>query len=149
MHSFPTLKVDQLPSAQSSPLADSHNRPQQHIQSFPTFEDPPKEPLHLTQSIPHSSTESFTSGSLAIVQQHTHSSPTFRDPLKEQLPVSQPVPDHIAQQEYLTLFCLGDQHPLQQAQPIFPQESVTPFILSGDPQLPVHEPGPPVPVAPL
>ena len=151
MHSFSTFKEeDQLPSVQSCPLTDSHNRPQQHIQSFPIFEDPPKEqePLHLSQSIPCSSTEPFTSGNLSIaVQQHTHSSPTFRDQLQEQLPV----PDYniIAQQEYLTLFYLGDQHPLQQPQSIFPQESAAPFILPGDPQPPVHEPRPPVSVAQL
>ena len=144
---------DQMPSVQSGPLTDSHNRPQQHIQSFPTFEDPPKEqePLHLSQSVPCNSMESLMSGDVSIaVQQHTQSSPTFRDQLQEQLPV----PDHnniIAQQEYLTLFYLGEQHPLQQPQSIFSQESAAPFILPGDPQLPlpVHEPRAPVPVTQL
>jgi hypothetical protein len=147
-NSFSTFKEDQLPSAQSS---DSHNRPQQHIENFPTLEDPSRESLHLSQSIPPSSTESFTSDSLAIVlQQHTHSSPTFREPPLEQ-PTSQPVPDHnnIAQQEYLTLFFLGDQHLLPQPQLTFPHERITPCILPDDPKPPVCEPGPPVPVATL
>ena len=144
--------LDQMPSVQSGPLTDSHNRPQQHIQSFSTFEDPPKEQesLHLSQSVPCNSVESFMSGNVSItVQQHTQSSPAFRDQLQEQLPV----PDHdiIPQQEYLTLFYLGDQHPLQQPQSIFSQESAAPFILPGDSQLPgpVHEPRPPVPIAQL
>ena len=133
--------LDQMPSVQSGPLTNSHTRPQQHIQSFPTFEDPPKEqePLHLSQSVPCNSMESFISGnvSIAAMQQHTQSSPTFRDQLQVQ--------------EYLTLFYLGDQHPLQQPPSIFSQESAAPFILPGDSQLsgPVHEPRPPEPVAQL
>ena len=153
MHSFPTVKEEyQIPLVQSRPLTDSHNRPQQHIQSFPTFEDPPKEqePLHLSQSVPCNSMESFMSGNISesiAVQQHAQSFPTFRDQLQEQLPV----PDHniIAHQQYFTLFYLGNQHPLQQPRSIFSQESAAPFILPGYPQLPgpVHEPRPPVPVA--
>lgn len=136
-----------------SPLTDSDS-PQHRVQSFPTFEDPhaPYEPLRSSQSAIPSSAESFTSGSLAIaMQHHTHSSPTFWDPPPgEQMPVPQPISDHVAQQEYLSLFFLGDQPPLQQLQPTFPQESTaSAFIIPSDPQLPVHEPGPPVPATPL
>ena len=155
MHSFSTFKnppEKELPSVQSVPpssLPDSHV-PQQHIQSFPTFEDPHKEPLHLSQIIPSNSVESFMSGSLAsAVQQHTHSSPTFRDPPQEQVSMPQPISDHVAQQEYLTLFFLGDQHLLQQPQATFSQESTAPFIIPSDSQLPIHEPGPLIPAAPL
>ena len=58
----------------------------------------------------------------------------------------QPISHDTAQQEYLTLFFSGHQHPLQQPQP---QESAAPFIIPIDPQLLVQKPGPPVPVAPL
>ena len=155
MHNFSTF-IDppekELPSAQSVPpssLTDSHV-PQLHIQSFPTFEDPHKEPLHLSQTIPPSSVESFMSGSLtSAAQQNTHSSPTFRDPPQEQVPMPRTISDHIVQQEYLTLFYLGDQHSLQQPQATFPQESTAPFVIPSNLQLPKHEPGPPITATPL
>ena len=153
MHSYFTSKnpsEDHLPSdsAESSPLIDRHNTMQLQVRSCPTFENPLKEPQHLSQNFPPNTMESFISGSHTIaVQQHTHSSHTFRDPPQEQpFTMPQPVSSHTAEQEYLALFFLGDQPPLQQLQPTFPQEGIAPFI---NPQLPIREPGPPVLAAPL
>ena len=146
MHSFEDPPKEQLPCTQSvhpNSLTDSHVS-QQHVHSFPTFEDPYREPLPLSQPIPPSS-ESLITGK----QQHTHTYPTFRSPPEEQWPLLQPISDHAAQQEYLTLFFLGDQPPGKQPQATFPQKSTVPFLIPSDSQLPVPvlEQAPPAPAA--
>ena len=87
-----------------------------------------------------------------MLQEQSYAFPSLKDPPKEELPLSQPIlPSHDAQQEYLSLFFLGDKHPLQESHTSFSQDPTitVPFIFPSDSPLPVQEPKPPIPVAPL